>query len=430
LDTPAGQPRISYDGPASAELTCQGCGRHGAQPFELALVRAGETGPWLSFFRCPDCASLTGKGDVGLHRQASPYGALAGQLARRTAVELFCSFGRQIYGLRSFRGFRPERMLDVGCGLGVGPDCASILYGCQATGIDPSEDAAYAAKALSFPLIEAYYDPSAPPAGGPFDLIQAWELIEHLERPRAMIESFRSQLSPEGLLLLSTPAAEAVTRDADPAQVIGALAPPSHLHLFSERALVSLLRAAGFKEVEAERIGDQIVVAAVEVLPERCSAEEGWALYRDYLERRAATLPDGGDFKRGFQARRLFQALSEGGWREVDALLAWFDRDLERCWNIILERDSERLATLFASPPSPEKLTGLPIPLALVIFAQARQAQRSQDKERAVSLFMLSAAAGRFTQASLSPLGLMDVMLARLTERAAAFAEEMSAHAG
>ena len=245
-----------------------------------------------------------------------------------------------------------------------------------------------------------------------------------------MIEAFRGQMSPEGLLLLSTPAAEAVTRDADPAQVIGALAPPSHLHLFSERALVSLLRAAGFKEIEAERIGDQIVVAAGEALPERCTAEEGWALYRGYLERRAASLPDGSDFKPGFQARRLFQALAEGNWQEVEALLAWFDRDLERCWTINLERDAEQLASLFASPPSPEKLTGLPIPLALVIFAQARQAQRSRDKDMAVSLFNLSAAAGRFTQASLSPLGLTDVMLARLTERAAAFGEEMSAHAG
>jgi SAM-dependent methyltransferase len=407
-------------------LTCQGCGRSGEQHFELAVERAGEVSPWLLFYRCPSCRSLTAEEAVRSAAAQSPVSEVSEELSWRVSVEMFCSLGRQIYGPRSFKDCRPKRMLDVGCGLGIGADFARRMLGAEAIGIDPSAESLRASQDLGYHLIPEFFDAANPCVEPPFDLIQAWELIEHVEHPRAMLSGFKSLLSPEGFLFLSTPAAEAVSREAETARVLGALAPPSHLHLFSEQALISLLKQAGFAHVEAERIGDQLVMTACARPPRRASKEESWAIYESYLEERTPTLRQESPFALGFQARRLQLFLSQGNWAKVNSVLAWFDQRLRDDWDLDLERESSAVAARLAATPSPEGLIGLPIALTLLLFAKGRLNQVSGNRAQALEWFGLARDCGKFTMACLAPLGLMDEILTNLTRRADAFVERLS----
>lgn len=99
-----------------------------------------------------------------------------------------------------------SRVLDAGCGSGYGAgafDPASLV-----TGIDISADAVdYAKRHYSRPgvaFVQGSCD-ALPFADGSFDLIAAFEVIEHLERWREMLHESRRVLRSTGILLVSTP---------------------------------------------------------------------------------------------------------------------------------------------------------------------------------------------------------------------------------
>lgn len=97
------------------------------------------------------------------------------------------------------------RVLDLGCGSGYGTaELAQVAR--EATGIDNSFDAIeYAAehypRAGFFPLSAT----ELPFADASFDLVTAFELIEHLEDWPQMLSEARRVLAPDGLLIVSTP---------------------------------------------------------------------------------------------------------------------------------------------------------------------------------------------------------------------------------
>ena len=79
----------------------------------------------------------------------------------------------------------------------------------------------------------------------PFDVITAWDVIEHLDDPRRALAVLRGYLKPGGWLFLSTPDAGALT-----ARLMGSAwyyqDPVQHVNLFSRANLLRLLREAGF----------------------------------------------------------------------------------------------------------------------------------------------------------------------------------------
>lgn len=99
------------------------------------------------------------------------------------------------------------RVLDIGCGAGYGT-AELAAQARQATGIDLSPAAVAHARA-AYPLANIRFLPASatalPFAGASFDLITAFEVIEHLTQWRDLLAEARRVLRPDGVFLVSTP---------------------------------------------------------------------------------------------------------------------------------------------------------------------------------------------------------------------------------
>ncbi len=103
--------------------------------------------------------------------------------------------------------FANARVLDAGCGTGYG--CAELAPGAiLVAGIDIASDAIDYARQHSSRSNVRYAQASAtaiPFAAGSFNLVTAFEVIEHLPDWRALLSEARRVLDSEGLFLVSTP---------------------------------------------------------------------------------------------------------------------------------------------------------------------------------------------------------------------------------
>ena len=160
----------------------------------------------------------------------------------------------------------PSRILDVGCGDGVATGLvARLAPGNHVIGIDWSTRAVQLAGRHGFDMISGSVDgPGLPVADATVDVVIMSELIEHLVDTDAALTEAMRVLRPGGVLLLSTPNLAAwynralVAVGVQPvfsevslraihgrpgSHVVG------HLRLFTRRALVGLLRANSFTEI-------------------------------------------------------------------------------------------------------------------------------------------------------------------------------------
>lgn len=163
------------------------------------------------------------------------------------------------------------RVLDLGCGDGASTEVTrSVLagagVGARFVGIDWSRPAARAARDRLVPVALGGVDgPGLPLAAGVLDVVVFSEVVEHLVDTDAALAEIRRVLAPGGTLLLSTPNLAAwynrvlVLLGVQPlftevsiraiygrpgSEVVG------HLHVFTRRALVQILAANGFVDIE------------------------------------------------------------------------------------------------------------------------------------------------------------------------------------
>jgi ubiquinone/menaquinone biosynthesis C-methylase UbiE len=126
---------------------------------------------------------------------------VAGQVDRNLWNE---HLARYAFASRLCRG---RRVLDLGCGTAYGSDeLASLAHRVTAVDIDPGAlrhaASLYSKRNLEFTAADAG---SLPFRNASFDLVVAFEVIEHLENWREMLEEIRRVLAPGGQLIVSTP---------------------------------------------------------------------------------------------------------------------------------------------------------------------------------------------------------------------------------
>ena len=120
-------------------------------------------------------------------------------------IDLFNEhFARYAFAARLARG---KRALDAGCGAGYG-SAELARAAASVVGIDCAADAVEFARATYQAPNLAFEQASCaalPFADAGFDLIVAFEVIEHLEDWRAFLAEARRALSPNGQFIVSTP---------------------------------------------------------------------------------------------------------------------------------------------------------------------------------------------------------------------------------
>jgi len=140
------------------------------------------------------------------------------------------------------------RCLDIGCFTGELVDLLINEAHADAYGVELQDEAASIAEArLPGRVFRHNIDhPSEFLPDGSFDAITMMGLIEHVQRPDALLARARALLKEGGWIFIETPNASSFG-----ARVSGSiwpcLAPVEHLHLFSEPAIEQVLGRSGFR---------------------------------------------------------------------------------------------------------------------------------------------------------------------------------------
>ncbi len=134
------------------------------------------------------------------------------------------------------------KVYDVGCGDGAFLESA-LKQGFYARGCEPEQVPRRQAEMRLGCAIDAEMFASG--TTHQWDVVTAWQVIEHVPDPRGFVRLVRSRLVPGGLFGVST-----VNIDSLQAKIFGAnwlhLDPPRHLWCGSLKAVEHLLREEGF----------------------------------------------------------------------------------------------------------------------------------------------------------------------------------------
>jgi SAM-dependent methyltransferase len=137
-----------------------------------------------------------------------------------------------------------KRVLDIGCRYGA--LTRSYLQGNEVVGVDVDREALAAAAGLGIETHWADADAPLPFPDESFDVVVAGELLEHIRDPTGLLGEAARVLRPGGRLVASVPNGFRLKHRL---RFLAGREPeedPTHLHLFSERAVRRLL--AGWEE--------------------------------------------------------------------------------------------------------------------------------------------------------------------------------------
>jgi SAM-dependent methyltransferase len=141
---------------------------------------------------------------------------------------------RRYCALRLIEPLRPARVLEVGCG--AGELLAHLAaQGCDAVGVEGSAQAREEARARGAGRLSIRSELP----DGQFDLVMAFEVLEHIERDAEALADWVRRLAPGGHLLLSVPAHH---RRWGPSDVWA-----GHFRRYERAELAERLRAAGLR---------------------------------------------------------------------------------------------------------------------------------------------------------------------------------------
>lgn len=182
---------------------CRICSSQSTRSFE----RGGR-----DYLRCTRCDAIT------LDASREEYNALnptydpgpLSELDDPTALRTYLDIeGKKEFLAPLIAGMqRPCKVLDVGCGAG-GYLLAAQELGCEAAGIEPSEEHSTLGRRLGLSIQTGYFSEGVFPKES-FDLVLLSHVIEHIYEPRPFLESLIDLLRPGGKLVVVTPNAASI----------------------------------------------------------------------------------------------------------------------------------------------------------------------------------------------------------------------------
>lgn len=141
------------------------------------------------------------------------------------------------------------RLLDVGCACGYFVE-AAVEVGLDASGLELSPVAIASSQDYVRPrLMQGDVNHLVRQKLDRFDVVTAFDIVEHVFEPLQFLESLTPLLRPGGLLVLSTPDTGHLLR-ALMGREWPMLQPMQHTVLFSGKSLTMALERVGFRDVE------------------------------------------------------------------------------------------------------------------------------------------------------------------------------------
>jgi len=149
-----------------------------------------------------------------------------------------------------------KRLFEIGCAYGFFLDAVKDKFE-SASGVDISADA------VSYAVGELGADAEAgnylSMEINPYDVCCMWDTIEHVCEPERFVEKISKEISPDGLLAITTSDISSLN-----AKIRGKkwrqIHPPTHLHYFSVATLSRLLNRFGFSVIHVSHPGNLINV--------------------------------------------------------------------------------------------------------------------------------------------------------------------------
>ena len=155
------------------------------------------------------------------------------------------------------------KILDMGCGTGYLTN-AMAQMGYHVSGMDVSESGVRLAQA-TYPHLKFYkasvVDNSlGETTGKDFDVVTAFELIEHIYSPRAFFENSYKLLKPKGVLVISTPYHGyfknlLMTLSGRFDRHVMSAHEGGHIKFWSKKTLTNILAKYGFETVDFKGCG-------------------------------------------------------------------------------------------------------------------------------------------------------------------------------
>lgn len=383
------EPWVVWRANGYRELTCPACHTHGLMEKQLDASPPFEPKKRYALFECSDCGTLH-------YPDARPFeyeSRKDADIARKFYLEVGAGLDAMIAPLAWAEPEKVSSYLEVGGGYGFSVDFASRALGWRARNIDPSFIAGVGAKDLGHDHVPEYLSADNPLPDGPFDRVLSSEVIEHVNDPDPFLAALASAVSPDGALVVTTPDAAAVTRDASLDALRPIIVAGHHLVVFTADGLVRALNRAGFPHVSVKE-GDSTLYAVASRHPVEVdfTARPERTKYRAYLKQRRDSLaPDPALFA-GFAVRYLKECVHSGSWDEADEALA----AMTRRWKADFGFDMGRPGQIRPAYTEPETHAGraireyaanFPFNLAIALFYAARLREQQGRTGEAMELY-------------------------------------------
>lgn len=375
---------------------CPVCGLAGTKGAVLSTDHVVPGQPPVTLLRCPEC------GAAFLQELTPPDYEMDVAEMLDYYVEQGAGIDLIVAPLLRLPAQRIRRCFEIGCSAGFAIDFGRFAFDWEVLGVDPSPLATAGAEALGFPVRRTYFNAELDLGPELFDLAICSEVLEHIAEPHALLAAIRGRLSPDGILVLSTPNLALVRPEAEPEALARALSPGFHIVIYSRDALVRVLKMAGFAAVQVEE-SPETLRAFASISPEGLAGlrtadpAAAHALLRRYFEARTASAPLASPFACGFAYRHFKECVNAGLHEEAAASRVRLARIYRERFGLDLEKPD-----LEASRAFPFNLPGS------LFFSGILELNSLNRPGRAAADFAAAVAAGNFFQRRLNPFGLHD----------------------
>jgi 2-polyprenyl-3-methyl-5-hydroxy-6-metoxy-1,4-benzoquinol methylase len=383
------------------QARCPLCGVEGAKGAVLSTGHVLPGRPPVTLLRCPACGAAFLQDLTPPDYESSMAEMLDYYVEQGAGIDLI------VAPLLRLPPGTVRRCLEVGCSFGFALDFSRYALGWEVLGVDPSPLAAAGAEALGFPVRRSYFSADLDLGPEPFDLAICSEVLEHIAEPHALLAAIRDRLSPDGVLVLSTPNLALIRPEVEEGALGRALSPGLHLVLYDRHALVQILEGAGFVAVHVEESPETLraFAARSHLALERLRPADPAAartLLRGYFAARAASAPPASAVACGFAYRHFKECVNAGLHEEAAASRDRLARVYRERFGLDLERPDLEAPDLEEERTLPFNLTGA------LFFSGILELNGLGRPDRAAGCFAAAITAGGLLQESQNPLGLRD----------------------